>query len=207
MAACVSPIVRTTIVPSEAVACLRSPRSASGYRNVYCVGTDENGHAVYKARVKRGGVLQHVEGSRSGLPHVSALYVARWYEERFGPRWQDVLRWRKRAPYDVRRVKSGGYAVTAHVEGKPQPVVRLEWVARWKVVLRDGAGRVVGVRVVRSPRGRWQPVEGNPVAVFPTRRAALEGMRLYLRRLYGIFAEAILYRGDTQVPGGGGILS
>jgi hypothetical protein len=171
-----------SIVPDEQlIAPLRAARrhaTSSGFRNVYFCGRDEYGHAVYKARVKVGRVLSDLPGSRSTQPHVVALRVAEWYARTFGPNWQQVAKYRKCNAFMVRYSASlGGYTVRVWVLGRPEEVVELQRVR--------GRGDV------------WRVTEDR--AVFGDRTSARRGMRLYLRRRYGLFATLVLYRETKPV--------
>lgn len=148
---------------------LRCRSSASGYRNVYFAKKDRNGVAIYVARVKRGGALMTLRGSRSPQPHKCAEHVARWYEREFGPDWAEVLAARKLTPWAL--VAAGG---------------------AWKAcVWVEGAREWVTVTEKR-PRNAWK-VTGR-VALFPTRAAAREGIAVYLARAYGLFGPLLLHR-------------
>ena len=72
---------------------------SSGYRNVYWVAKNHDGADVWSARVKVGGTMRTVPGSRSTDPRRAAQKVAEWYAERFGADWGEVLRGRKRNPW------------------------------------------------------------------------------------------------------------
>lgn len=81
-----------SLVPSPEVDCLRCHTAASGFRNVYVSGR------YYVAKVKEGGVLRTIPGSRSAQAHQCALHVVAWYKARFGRGWEWAIR-RRKAPY------------------------------------------------------------------------------------------------------------
>ena len=190
----------TALRACPCVAPLRTPydparERGSGFRNVYASHS-----AVYPwvAKVKIGGRLREV--GRACLPHQAAVYVARWYRERFGDGWaQEVGRrkrpksWRvMRLPGDV--LRRGGQAVG--------------WVC-WRAVesAEDGGWLLfvyewdaeVCVREVKRGRsGRWtvpRPLKSKPgtkprgrVKVFASRDAAAEYVLVWLIQRWGLFA-------------------
>lgn len=156
-------------------------RSASGFRNVYFHKRDKAGRDIYVARVKwRGSRAINLPGSRSPQPRVCAQFVVRWYAERFGDRWPEVLRARKTNPFQVRKSKKyKGYVAAVWVEGRREEVLHM----------------------TPLKRNRWQVTEW--LAVFATRDEARRGVWVYLARRYGLFGAVLLWRegakpGDLQ---------
>lgn len=146
-------------------------RSESGFRNVYRAKVNAAGVTVWVAKVKVGGVLKALPGSRHPQPHVCAGFVARWYADRYGPRWPDVLRARKVNPFLVRRSQRyGGFVAAVWVEGRREEVIVMK----------------------KLKRNRWEA--GDDLAVFPSRAAALRGVWVYLARRYGLFGSVLLWR-------------
>ena len=136
-----------------------------GYRNVYRKGEG------WVAKVKRAGVLQLLPGSRSSTPRGAALHVAAWYAREYGPRWPEVARGRRVTPWVVRRsTRHGGYVACVWVMGQREEVADLR----------------------RLRGGRWAATDR--LAAWPTAAEARAGVRLYLRRRYGLFAEVVLWR-------------
>jgi hypothetical protein len=152
---------------------VRRHSRSSGYRGVYFHTKNADGIDVYAAHIKRAGRLHRIPGSDSTQPHICALYVARWYESEFGPQWRDALRSRwGRRPWHIRKSKwLGGYVATVWVLGEPERVVKLR----------------------KCKRNTWRLTERT--AVFATAEEARRGMRLYLRRRFGLLEECVLYRG------------
>jgi hypothetical protein len=101
------------LVPAADVDALRCHTAASGFRNVYL---SRNGHFV--AKVKEGGRLYTVPGSRHPTPQQSACYVVAWYKARFGARWREAARVRKRLPWRVWRAP-GGWTLSVWSDGRP----------------------------------------------------------------------------------------
>jgi hypothetical protein len=158
------------------VAPLRCRSSASGFRNVYLSDTGGEGVQIYKARVKRGGALLNLPGSASPTAIRCAVHVARWYQGEFGPQWASVLAARKINPFEIRESKLfGGFIAVAYVLGERTPIERLVRLPR------------------RFGKDRWQTLPGQ-YEVFQSREAAKEGMRRYLRRLFGVFSGVVLWR-------------
>jgi hypothetical protein len=92
---------------------LRCITAASGFRNVY-----ESGR-FFVAKVKYGGRLRTLRGSRSLHAHQAAAHVVRWYKDNFGNRWRAALANRKRRYWRVSRSrKYGGWIVTVWGNGK-----------------------------------------------------------------------------------------
>jgi hypothetical protein len=147
-------------------------RSSSGYRNVYFHKRDKQGRDIYVARVKWGGSrAQNLPGSRSPQPRACAQFVVRWYAERFGDKWPEVLQARKVNPFQVRKSKKyGGYVAAVWVEGRREEVV-------WMKPLK---------------RNKWEVTDW--LDVFATREDARRGVWRYLSRRYGLFGAVLLWR-------------
>jgi len=165
-----------SIRPSEAVAVLRVPRRgprSSGYRNVYYAGQNSDGVPVWKARVKQGRRLRHIPGSASTQPREAALHVLRWYLETFGECWRDVLRGRKRNPWQWWWSESRGkYLARVWVMGEPHEVAQL--------------------RRVRGRGDWWIPTDA--LEEFDTPEQAKAGIRRYVNRRYGLLGFLLVWR-------------
>ena len=166
----------TSIVPDETkLAPLRVPIPPdavrhSGFRHVHYVETDLYGRDLWHAKVKVNGRLVFVPGSRSYHPHVSALAVADWYEQRFGKWWPLYLHRTGAKP--VRAWKSRkhrGWVAQVWIVGAPEPVVRFRCV---KGVVVYG--------------GEWR--------VFGSRAEAMRGAREYLVRRCGYLIDLLAFR-------------
>ena len=162
--------------PSKSdLACLRASNE-SHYRNVYVAGKDSLGRIRYVAKVKAGGRLRCLPGSRSTLPEESAIAVVRWYERTFGPGWREALLARKRKAWRVWKCRRAG-----------------GWCARvwlWGVPVEVPAWRVVRRRVVRSGR----------LAVWPTREAARAGLWRFVRDTLGLLSLVAVWRTGQAPP-------
>lgn len=160
-----------TIGTADGIDPLRCARSRSGYRNVYYVGRDLDGRDVWKARVKRGGYLRDLPGSRSTSIAVPVEKVRQWYRETFGPNWMQALKVRKHNPHKVTwSEKYQAYRASVWVEGQREEVVRLRRKGR-----------------------RW--VLTDRLALFLTRDEARRGVRRYMELRFGIFAAVLQWRG------------
>lgn len=150
---------------------LYTARSRSCYRNVYVSRRDEYGNLIYVGKVKSGGVLRVLPGSRSADPRECARKVLEWYRDHFGANWRGALACRKVNPYSVRRSpRWGGYVASVWVLGRREEVVEL----------------------ARLPRDRWRPTAR--LAVFASAAEARAGLRRYLVRRYGLLAPFVLWR-------------
>jgi hypothetical protein len=166
----------TSTVPVERlIGPLRCRTAESGFRNVYRHRIDPAGNPVWVARVKLGGCLYNIPGSRSTQPHVTARFVARWYAETFGDNWRAVLATRKINPFQIRESKRfGGFIAAVWVIGNREEVVVMQ----------------------RLKRNRWRPTE--KIAVFETREDARRGIRRYLLLRYGLFASVVAWKGENN---------
>lgn len=157
---------------SVLLAPLRCRSAESGYRNVY---RHKRG---WVAKVKRGGRLMMLRGSASPNPREAARHVAAWYAREYGPQWAELFRRRQRR--DGRAVVVshsklfGGFFAVAWVCGVRTPVEHLARLPR------------------RFGRDRWTPT--GRLAVFPTAGEARANVRRYLARVWGVFAECVLWR-------------
>lgn len=106
---------KPALVPEADVDALRSHATASGFRNVYAAGGN-----TYLAKVKEGGRLYAIPGSRQRTPHQSAAYVVTYYRLRYGERWKRALASRKRSYWQVDAAKGGGWVVVVWIRGKRQ---------------------------------------------------------------------------------------
>lgn len=180
----------TSIIPSEAVALLRTRRTgkhSSGFRNVYYAGTDEFGSPTWKAKVKRGRATHTIPGSRDTQPQVVAMYVVAWYEQTFGPRWRDVLQARKVNPFTVKQRADKRYYAAVWVAGRREEVVRLRQCEGGELVA-DTAGRPE-----RFERRRWYE-RTLRLRTFKSHDAAKRGIKSYMEQLYGPRWRTLLYR-------------
>lgn len=159
-----------TVRRSDRTAPLRAC-TPSGFRCVYYHKTNAYGVPVYVGRVKLGGLLLRVPGARSTEPWRVALRVVEWYEARFGPDWQRVLRGRHLPTVAVRECR-GGWAARVWVHGRPREVTVLKR-RRWR-------GDV------------WRCTD--EIAVFRTSQAAYLGAELWLKRTEGLFFEVVQWR-------------
>jgi hypothetical protein len=167
-------------VTTDPTAPLRSRRCASGYRGVYrCHHRDHlTGRHVWVARVKRGGTLRTLPGTRSTDPRQCAKAVAAWYAAEFGPDWPAALAARKVNPFSVRySAKHRGHVAAVWVCGRREEVV----------VLR------------RRKRDRHVPTE--ELEAFGSAQAAREGVRRYLTLRYGLLAGVIAWRAERAEAG------
>jgi len=136
---------RPTLVPASLVDSLRSHTAASGFRNVYQAGSG------WLAKVKEGGRLYTIPGSRQPTPQQAAAFVVAYYRNRYGRRWRWALAARKRVYWRVRRTEAG-WVVDVWVRG-----VRRTWaeVPRGTKPLVH-ARRELAVRFAqRFMRSRW----------------------------------------------------
>ena len=148
----------------------------SHYRNVYVAGKDSLGRLRYVAKVKSGGKLRCLPGSRSTSPEESAAAVLRWYERTFGAAWAEALLARKRTPWRVwKNRRLGGWCARVWLWGVPVEV------PAWRVVRR---------RVVRSGR----------LAVWPTREAARAGLWRFVRDTLGLLSLVAVWRTGQAPP-------
>ena len=91
---------------------LRCTRALSGFRNVYASGPG------WVAKVKEGGRLYLVPGSRQPTPQQSAAFVVAYYRERYGEKWKSALANRKRAYWRIAHSERfAGWVVTVWVNG------------------------------------------------------------------------------------------
>jgi hypothetical protein len=160
-------------------------RSESGYRNVYYARKSRDGLPVWVARVKRGGRLTSLPGSRSTDPRESARHVLRWYRQEFGEQWRRALVGRKRPAVLVRRHpdQRGRYYAVLWIEGKRHEVVSLRRVPIPR--------RLMG----RGPCERWER-DPDALVAFWSREQAKHGAWLYAARLLGLQAYTAIYRVD-----------
>lgn len=101
-----------SLVPSSDVDVLRTTRTESGFLNVYA------SRHVWVAKVKEGGRLTAIPGSRQPTPQQSAAFVVAWYQARFGPAWRYALRNRKRPYWRVNySAKYGGWILKVWANG------------------------------------------------------------------------------------------
>ncbi|VTT99008.1 unnamed protein product [Gemmataceae bacterium] len=159
--------IRTT-APPPGVDHLRCWSSGTGYRNVYRHESNAGG-VWYVAKVKYGGRLRVLAGSRSRSPRATAAAVVAWYRRRYGDRWPDALRWRK---FNARKVwysrKRGGFLAAVWLWGDRCEVRRLT---------RGGDVR-----------------PGAPPVVFQTRAEAVAACRAFAADRWGLFGPAALWR-------------
>lgn len=96
---------------------LRCSRALSGFRNVYASGPG------WVAKVKEGGRLYLVPGSRQPTPQQSAAFVVAYYRERFGEAWRKALANRKRAYWRIgHSERLRGWIVTVWVNGTARTI-------------------------------------------------------------------------------------
>lgn len=101
------------LVPSDEIIALRTSRTESGFLNVYA------SRNVWVAKVKEGGRLTTIPGSRQPTPQQAAAYVVAWYKARFGDAWWVALTNRKRPYWKVEWWdKYGGYILTVWANGR-----------------------------------------------------------------------------------------
>ena len=155
---------------SDCIAALRCS-AASGYLGVCRASKGASGEWIWRAYVKAGGRKIDLR-CRSTDRTVCARAVAAWYAAEFGPDWAKAVKGRKRNPFAVRySPRYGGYVAAVWVLGRREEV----WALK------------------RGKRNRWQTTDD--LAVFPTAKAARDGLRRYLRLRYGLFAGWVLRRG------------
>lgn len=100
------------LIPSGEIDALRTSRTESGFLNVYA------SRNVWVAKVKEGGRLTAIPGSRQPHPHQSAAFVVAWYKARFGAAWQLAIRNRKRPYWQVRySERYGGWILRIWANG------------------------------------------------------------------------------------------
>ena len=168
---------------SDCIDALRCRTAESGYRGVGRASKNPDGVTVWRAYAKHGGVKYDL-GCRSPDPRVCARAVAAWYAHTFGAKWVDALRARKCNPWAVRWSESReAYVAAVWVMGVREEVSVLERLRRPK---RASNGKVI------ARRGDWLPTDH--LAIFPTRPAALAGVRRYLRLRYGLCADFVAWR-------------
>lgn len=108
-------IINPRTVTRDELRHLYNPLCESGYRNVYFDKKDQYGNKVWQAHIKlrvRGEFVVPIEtpdgttyrrvrvrcmkyripGSRSVNPAECARYVVAWYKQRYGERWELMLR-------------------------------------------------------------------------------------------------------------------
>lgn len=169
------------MVASLDLDCLRTAQSASGFRNVYVAAKSEYGSIVYVAKVKLGGRLLAVPGSRHPQPHVCAGFVLDWYREKFGANWKAVLKGRKRNPYRTwHSEKWGGWCAAVWLWGERVEVRQLRR-GDWRRLQQGGKAA--------------RRVLARPPAVFPGPAEARRAARAFARGVWGVFAPAALWRG------------
>ena len=178
--------------PSKSdLACLRASNE-SHYRNVYVAGKDSLGRIRYVAKVKAGGRLRCLPGSRSTLPEESALAVVRWYERTFGAGWREALLARKRKPWRVWRSRArGGWCAAVWLYGRRVEVRRLRGRRRWHV---RAEGPLAGRLVYRRFR------ESDAPLVFPSRAAARDGIRRFVAGLLNLRCTCAVWRTGQAPP-------
>lgn len=138
----------------------------SGFRHVTYVMTDELGREIWHAKVKVNGRLVCVPGSRSYHPHVSAMAVADWYEERFGAWWDKYVHRTMQQPVRVWRSRSrGGWLACVWIVGQREEV------------------RVIRRRQVTAE-----------LRVFASREEAKDGAQAYLDYRCGLFKDFLAFR-------------
>jgi hypothetical protein len=97
----------------EALRCHGSATAKSTYRNVY-----ESRNGSFVAKVKEGGRLFTVPGSRKPQASRTAVSVLRWYRARFGANWRAAVASRKRLYWSVRRDAAlGGWVLGVWADG------------------------------------------------------------------------------------------
>jgi hypothetical protein len=135
----------------------------SGYRGIY-----RHHRGGWHGKVKLGGRLRCVPGTRRPTPRDAARALAAWYAARYGPAWPDVVRQRTKTPwhtwYSPRR---GGWLLRVWEWGQPVEVVEL------------------------TRRGR----PTARVRVFPTGSAAVAYARVWFRLRWGLFHRLAAWRG------------
>ena len=98
--------------------------SETGFKSVYVATKDTLGRLRYIAKIKSGGKLRCLPGSRSYDPRETAGCVVRWYERTFGPGWREALLARKRTPWRLWFSRSrGGWCARAWLRGRPAEVL------------------------------------------------------------------------------------
>jgi hypothetical protein len=101
------------LVPSEEIDILRTTRTESGFLNVYA------SRHVWVAKVKEGGRLQAIPGSRQPTPQQAAAFVVAWYQARFGEDWRYAIGCRKRNYWKVKySPRFRGWTVTVWANGR-----------------------------------------------------------------------------------------
>jgi hypothetical protein len=141
------------------------------YRNVY---RHKNG---YRAQFKWFGNQKKLPTRPTAFE--AAVLLARWYERVLGPGWAENLlgkvklkSWKvEGVPWLVRHSgKLGGYVVAVWVEGVRKDVVRLR-------------------------RGRWgEWFQTGRLAVYSSHQRAVEGMAVWLVRVYGPALNVLVWR-------------
>jgi hypothetical protein len=127
-------------------------------------------HATGKwlAKVRMSGKLQAICPPLPTPAH-AATRLVRWYAETFGDEWAERLKHRKKLPWRVWWSESRG-----------------GWMLRvWEF------GYVT--EVVEYRRGR----PTDKFMLFPSRETAINHIRLWLYRRYGMFAHLVLYKSET----------
>lgn len=143
---------------------------------MYACGKDAYGNRKYVAKIKCGGVLRSLPGSRSALPEDSALHVLRWYLTTYGERWRDALAARKRKAWRVwHSARLGGWCARVWLYGEP-----------------------CEVRECRRVRGRVRL--GPRLAVFPSRQAAVRGLWRFVRDTLGLLSLVAVWRVGAAPP-------
>ena len=100
------------LIPSDDLGALRTSRTVSGYLNVYA------SRHVWVAKVKEGGRLMAIPGSRQPMPHQAAAFVVAWYRARFGDSWKVALANRKRPYWQVKYSRRyGGWILRIWANG------------------------------------------------------------------------------------------
>lgn len=140
-----------------------SHQCVSGYRGIY-----RHHRGGWHAKVKIGGRLRCVPGTRRPTARDAARALAAWYADRYGPRWAAVVAQRTRAPWHVwYSPRAGGWLVRVWEWGEPAEIV------------------------VLTRRGRLT----RRLAVFPSERAAVAAVVPWLRHRWGLFARVAAWRG------------
>lgn len=116
------PVPPSAIASREHLALLRT-RTPSGFRGVYYAASDQYGVPRYVAKVRCGGVLRCLPGSRSIDARVTATVLLAYYEKTFGPTWRDALQARKRRAWRVwHSPRRRGWLARLFLRGRPVEV-------------------------------------------------------------------------------------
>lgn len=178
----------TEIAPSS-LDPLRNRVRPSGFRNVYYCRNNQDGEAVYCAKIKRGRRLMRLCGSGSTDPAECARHVANWYAREYGPDWPAVLAARKINPWKVKQNPEGpGFYALVWIRGKRHEVVPLVWHPPAPVPLVWSPLHPDRLEVLAPPAMVGGGTERQPArqCIFPTREAARAGLWAYAVRVLGL---------------------